>query len=64
MYAVADWARAVVVSFGRCSGADAAIKNAEGKTAGEVAAMNEQEALVALLRERAGKGEGKEESTA
>lgn len=36
-------------------GADASIKNAEGKTAGEVAEMNEQEGLVALLKERAEK---------
>ncbi|GAB4816755.1 hypothetical protein N2152v2_003801 [Parachlorella kessleri] len=34
-------------------GADAGIKNAEGKTAAEVAEMNEQEELVALLREKA-----------
>lgn len=32
------------------SGADVSIKNAEGKTAGEVAEMNEQVAVVALLK--------------
>ncbi len=33
-----------------CRGADKAIKNAEGKTAGEVAEMNEQAAVVELLK--------------
>lgn len=34
----------------RRRGADAGIKNAEGKTAGEVAEMNEQAAVVELLK--------------
>lgn len=47
------------------SGADAGIKNAEGKTAGEVAEMNEQESLVALLKERAAaQGEGQQQEAA
>lgn len=34
-------------------GADAAIKNAEGKAAGQVAEMNEQAAVVELLKAKA-----------
>ena len=33
-----------------CRGADVKIKNAEGKTAGEVAEMNEQAEVVELLK--------------
>lgn len=36
-----------------CRGADVGIKNAEGKTAGEVAEMNEQAAVVELLKAKA-----------
>lgn len=38
------------IAASNCRGADKAIKNAEGKTAAEVAELNEQAAVVALLK--------------